>query len=97
MVGEACCERVFLPTQETAEMAVIRAGRQVTIAELLPESERVLSVGLLIRAAGTLSIVYENGIEIAADPELILVRIYDLALILESDKLNNELQLLFAE
>ncbi len=61
MIGEAVCEMVYFPTQETAEMAVARAGRLVTIAEALPQSEGALAERMLLIACKTLLVVCELG------------------------------------
>ncbi len=93
MIGEACCNSVLL-SQETAEMTIIRAGRLVTIAGVLPESERALAAKMLLTAAKTILIVYENGGDTAADFEAVLLSIHDLALIIAPDMLDSDLQFL---
>ena len=97
MIGEAFCEIVSLPTQETAEMAVTRAGRLVTIAEVLPESERALAERVLIIAWKTLLSVCDSGGSNASQIEAIKLRIHDLVLIIDSDRLNRHIQYIMIE
>lgn len=97
LIGEACCSIICVLPQETAEMAVIKAGRLVTIAEILTESERALAEEILLKATKTLLIVCKRGADISADFETIMVRIYDLAEIIASDKLYFGLQALSIE
>ncbi len=92
MIGEAVCEFVYTPTQETAEMAVTRAGRLVTIAEALPQSERALAESMLIIAWKILFSVCDSGGGNASEIEAMKLHIQDLALIIDSDRLNRCLQ-----
>lgn len=97
MIGEAFCNNVGLLPNETAEMAIIRIGRMVTIAEVLPESERALAEDVLFTAAKTILILYENGGDTAADFETVLLRIYDLILMISPNILDNDLQFIISE
>ncbi len=96
MIGEACTAENLLQ-QETAEMAFLRVGRLVTIAELLPESERALTEKMLLSAAKILSTVQESGRDDASEFEILIARIYNLALIIDADNLNSDLCNLFNE
>lgn len=90
IIGEAFCTS-GIPLQETAEMAIVRAGRLVTVAELLPASEWALAEKVLLEAAKTLLYVHNHGAGSAEGFESVLIRIYDLAEIISSDCLDSNL------
>ena len=92
MIGEACCKMVYLPTQETAEMAVTRVIRLVSIAEVLPESERALAGRMLNKAWRILLRAQSSGGVSASELQAVLLRIRDLALIIDSEWLSSDLQ-----
>ncbi|MCD4774460.1 MAG: hypothetical protein K8S15_00235 [Candidatus Aegiribacteria sp.] len=97
MIGEACCDMVLPPTQETAEIAVTRADRLVTITEALPESERALTERMLIAAGKTLLSVHRDGGVTIPGFEAVLLRIRNMAILIDFDRLNCELQNLLVE
>ncbi|MEN8208794.1 MAG: hypothetical protein ABFR50_06050 [Candidatus Fermentibacteria bacterium] len=97
MIGEACCEIDCLSEQETAEMAVTRAGRMVAVAEALIESERVLPERMLILAVEILRNVHGSGGYSVSEFNVILLRLREKASILNSERLNSDLQYLPAE
>ncbi|MCK5116200.1 MAG: hypothetical protein KAR44_06340 [Candidatus Aegiribacteria sp.] len=92
MIGKAICEFAYPTAEETAEMAVSVAGRLVTIAEVLPESERALARRMLLIARGTLLSIQGSGGINASELEAVLSRIRDLAYVIDSDWPNSDLQ-----
>jgi len=97
MIGEAFCDSGYLLTEKTGEMAVIEAGRLVTIAEVLIEFERTLAEDILLKAIVILQIICKSGADISSDFETVMARIYDLVSILASDRLDASLQTLSTE
>ena len=97
MIGEACCEMVLLPAQETAEMLVTRAARLVNTAEALPQSEGALAKKLLIIAGEYLLRVHPDGEGTTPGFEAVLLRIRDLAFLLDLDRLSSDLHDLLVE
>ena len=97
IIGEACCEMVLPLAQETAEMAVTRAGRLVTVAEALPQSESALAGRMLVLAGNTLLEVQRNGGGAIPGFEAVLLRIRNLAFLINLDTLNRDFQTLLVE
>jgi len=91
MIGEVCCEMVHQPIQETAEMLVTRAARLVNIAEALPQSEGALTERMLIIAGGYLLRVHSNGEGTTPGFEAVLLRIRNLAFLIDLDRLSCDL------
>ncbi len=78
--------------KETAEMAVTRAIRLVSIAEVLPESERALAGRMLKIAWKILLKVQGSGGVSASELQAVLLRIHDLTLIIDTEWLSSDLQ-----
>ncbi len=97
MIGEVCCEVVLPPTQETAEILVTRAARLVNIAEALPQFEGALAERMLIIAGESLLRVYPNGEGTTPGFEAVLLRIRDLAFLIDLDRLSCDLHNLLVE
>ena len=92
MIGEAACEFEYSPAQETAEMAVTRAMRLVSVAEVLPDSERAIAGRMLLIAWNTLLRVQDSGEVNASVLDAALLRIRDRTRVIDYDQLNNNLQ-----